>query len=117
MRNTNEFTLVKQVHAGTERVTLKLMFFHEDSVGKKFHSSSVDQWSDSQVSRRAPSLLMSRERCMPGTQVVCPYSMYSRLAMVELMVSCLTYPNCFYVNKIKKARGIGETTDTSGEIP
>ena len=81
------------------------MFFDEDSVEKKFHSSSFDQWSDSQVSRRAPSLLMSRERCMPGTQVVCPYSMYSRLAMVELMVGCLTYPNCFYINKTKGKRG------------
>ena len=54
MRNTNESALVKQAHAGTERVTSKLMFFNGDSVEKKFHSSSVDQWSDSQVSRRAP---------------------------------------------------------------
>ena len=57
MRNTNESALVKQAHAGTERVTLKLMFFDEDSVEKKFHFSSFDQWSDSRVSRRAPSLL------------------------------------------------------------
>ena len=53
MRSTNEPALVKQAHAGTERVTLKLMFFDEDSVEKKFHSSLVVQWSDSQVSRRA----------------------------------------------------------------
>ena len=116
MRNTNESALVKQVHAGTERVTLKLMFFDEESVEKKFHSSSVDQWSDSKCPGVRRSLLMSRERCMPGTQVVCPYSMYSRLAMVELMVGCSTYPNCFYINKTK-AKRIGETTDTSGEIP
>jgi len=41
--------------------------------------------------------------------------MYSRLAMVELMVSCSACPNCFYINK-KKARGTGEATDASGEI-
>jgi len=54
VRNTNESALVKQAHAGTEGVTSKLMFFDGDSVEKKFHSPSVDQWSDSQVSRRAP---------------------------------------------------------------
>jgi len=41
---------------------------------------------------------------MPGTQVVCPYSMYSHLAMVELMASGLTYPNCFYVDRIKSKK-------------
>ena len=40
--NTNESALVKQAHAGTERVTFKLMFFDEDSVEKKFHFSSFD---------------------------------------------------------------------------